>query len=355
MNTDAVDNMKNSLRKSISRRNVMKLLITSFFSPRLLAQGQAAPIRIQKLHTFGLHVSDVARSVAFYQNLFGMPIVARQGDTVCLRIGTGPAFFSLTPTQTGEVPGISHIGISAPDFNIDNMTASLGQHGITPASALQPGQSSLELAMRNWRRERPEAGAAELFFADAEGLVFQLCSTAHCGGRGALGEQCEAPEAANAPLLITLVDINHFTNYMTHSPNANQFYLDLFGLQYQSFQGPNSPTVGVGDGKQFLMYVGGAQESAPVQPGRIDHVSMSVADFDVDAILAKLTGYGLRAREIATETPPLSHWVSMRMPNRGGAEGGTPELYFSDPDGLHIQLQHVDYCGGGGYLGDQCA
>lgn len=345
----------NSLSKSLSRRNVLKLLITSFFSPRLLAQGRASPIRIQKLHTFGLRVTDVARSVAFYQDLFGMPIVARQGDTVCLGIGAGPAFFSLTPVRAGEAPGVSHIGISATDFSVDGTTASLEAHGITPAAPLQPGQSPLTVAMRSWRRERPEANAVELFFADAEGLVFQLCSPAHCGGTGALGEQCGAPEPASAAGLMSLVDINHFTNYMTHSPRASQFYLDLFGLQYQSFQGPNSPTVGVGDGKQFLMYVGGAQEAAPTQPGRIDHVSLSVTDFDVDAILAKLTGYGLTARADASVTPALSHWVSMRMPNRGGAEGGTPELYFSDPDGLHIQLQHVDYCGGGGYLGDQCA
>jgi hypothetical protein len=44
----------------------------------------------------------------------------------------------------------------------------------------------------------------------------------------------------------------------------------------------------------------------------------------------------------------------MRMPNRGGAPEGTPELYFSDPDGLSIQLQDVSYCGGGGYLGEVC-
>ena len=44
----------------------------------------------------------------------------------------------------------------------------------------------------------------------------------------------------------------------------------------------------------------------------------------------------------------------MRMPNRGGAPEGTPELYFSDPDGLSIQLQDVAYCGGGGYLGGVC-
>jgi hypothetical protein len=115
------------------------------------------------------------------------------------------------------------------------------------------------------------------------------------------------------------------------------------------------PTIGVGDGRQFLMFVGGAQEGVPSNPARIDHVSLSVTDFNVERILAVLTEFGLSARQDPAVTPALSHWISLRMPNRGGAEGGTPELYFSDPDGLHIQLQHVDYCGGGGYLGDQCA
>jgi hypothetical protein len=48
------------------------------------------------------------------------------------------------------------------------------------------------------------------------------------------------------------------------------------------------------------------------------------------------------------------HYVTRRMPDRGGAPGGTPELYFTDPDGILLQLQDVSYCGGGGYLGDEC-
>ena len=44
----------------------------------------------------------------------------------------------------------------------------------------------------------------------------------------------------------------------------------------------------------------------------------------------------------------------MRMENRGGAPGGTPEQYFTDPDGLLMQLQDTTYCGGGGFLGDAC-
>ena len=29
----------------------------------------------------------------------------------------------------------------------------------------------------------------------------------------------------------------------------------------------------------------------------------------------------------------MRHYISMRMENRGGAKEGTPELYFTDPDG----------------------
>jgi hypothetical protein len=44
----------------------------------------------------------------------------------------------------------------------------------------------------------------------------------------------------------------------------------------------------------------------------------------------------------------------MRMENRGGAKEGTPELYFTDPDGIPMQIQDVTYCGGAGILGEIC-
>ena len=36
------------------------------------------------------------------------------------------------------------------------------------------------------------------------------------------------------------------------------------------------------------------------------------------------------------------------------APGGGQRVYFTDPDGLAIQLQDAVYCGGGGYLGEVC-
>jgi hypothetical protein len=47
----------------------------------------------------------------------------------------------------------------------------------------------------------------------------------------------------------------------------------------------------------------------------------------------------------------------MRGPeNNGGGWGAraTPELYFTDPDNLTMQLQDIRYCGGSGALGDVC-
>jgi hypothetical protein len=82
---------------------------------------------------------------------------------------------------------------------------------------------------------------------------------------------------------------------------------------------------------------------------------MSMDNFQPDAVIKSLEAYGIKPRGAAGgPTRPLVHYISLRMENRGGAKEGTPELYFTDPDGLLIQLQDVKYCGGGGFLGDAC-
>ena len=87
---------------------------------------------------------------------------------------------------------------------------------------------------------------------------------------------------------------------------------------------------------------------------RVNHVSLALPGFGVERVQSALEAHGIRPRPETSSTGPLLHWVSLRMPNRGGAPEGTPELYFSDPDGLSIQLQDPTYCGGGGYLGEVC-
>lgn len=331
----------------LSRRQLLLTLPMLPLAASAIAQ-QGTPVAVRKLHFFDIRVSDVDRSVRFYQDLFGAPVQSRQGDSVLLRIGEGPQFFSISPLVTGELPGFHHIGLGVANFDPQRVQNELQGFGVQPVTGDVGGAPQLDLAMRSWLQN------GRLFFADAEGVRYQLADESYCGGAGPLGNQCPAPEPASGPGLFRLVDLSHFTTFMANRDRANSFYTTAFGKQYQAFQGPGSPVIGVGDGLQFLMYVGGSQPGRPESPGRIDHVSFSIEDFSVDRILAELTDYGLRAREDASDTQAMMHWVSMRMPNRGGAEGGTPEVYFSDPDGIRIQLQDPGYCGGGGYLGDQC-
>ncbi|MQA31094.1 MAG: hypothetical protein GEU82_14885 [Luteitalea sp.] len=74
-------------------------------------------------------------------------------------------------------------------------------------------------------------------------------------------------------------------------------------------------------------------------------------------MMALLSKHGVTKAEAAGGGPsggPMKARVRMRGPGSGGAPGGTPELYFGDPDGIVVQLQDPGYCGGGGVLGHVC-
>ncbi|MBL4820874.1 MAG: hypothetical protein JKY98_07790 [Gammaproteobacteria bacterium] len=362
MKPDTIDfSITNFSTSCISRRSLLKALPALLISPRLFAQPSIPSVPALKLHSFGLRVTDIEQSLRFYQGLFGSPIQARQGDTVVLRMGDGPFFYSLRPIVSDEQPGITQIGVSVGEFDVDRIRSLLQAHGVSLGSQPGAGQSGFTMAMKSWiGTRRPErggstAGTRELFFADRDGIVYQLNDSSYCGGTGEQGNTCEALQASPHSGLITLRELNHFTNRVHNRDISNQFHRQLFGLDFQASQGPRAPVIGVGDGYQFLMYVGGTGEGQPQQAGRIDHVCMGMDNFDVDAVQALLNNYGLRPRQDPSKVSPLEHYVSMRMPNRGGAEGGTPELYFSDPDGIRIQLQDPSYCGGTGFLGDDCS
>lgn len=352
---------KKSARQLVSptRRRLLQAL-PLLGLPGLLRAQPGAGIALRKLHSFDLQVSDVARSLAFYQQLFAAPVQARQGERVCLRIGTGPHYFSLSPQSEGNTPHISQIGLSVANFDIERVREQLLAFGISRAPVPEPGQPALHKALQSWVevREPSSGGAAtgtpELYFADIEGLVFHLTATDYCGGSGVTGNVCNSIETAETAGLMELVDISHFTNFVSNRERANTFYTATFNKDYQVYQGPNAPVIGIGDGIQFLMFIGGAQSGPPEAPATIHHACFSVNDFNVAELRARLTSIGLSPLADGEEIGPMKHWVSMRMPDRGGAPGGTPELYFTDPDGIRIQLQDPGYCGGTGYLGDSC-
>ena len=357
---------------AMTRRQVLLSLPALAYVPRMQTGG-APPIRVRTLSHFGLAVSDTRRSVDFYRGLFGMPIQARAaGTNTILRVGVGPQFISISPAGSAP-PSINHFCLGVEGFNIDRILAALAAHGVTKSN--DTGPMKVAVTMR-------DGGTPDLLFGDPDGIVCQLQDVSYCGGSGPLGNVC-AVETSPQKGLLALRDLSHLTIYSTDSQRSNKFYQDLFGLSIRSYQGPTAPTLAVGPAVQFLMFTGGpstlrepqgrpeqsrgatssgragaasgAAPAAPPRPASINHGCFSLDGFKPDEILKTLESYGIKPREGTTgPVGPMRHYISMRMENRGGAPDGTPELYFTDPDGLLIQLQDTSYCGGSGFLGNSC-
>jgi len=334
-----------------SRREVLLSLPAIALLPGGLTAQTKGQLRARGLHSMTLAVTDVKRSLQFYQGLFGMPVQSRHGDSPLLRVGSGPKFMALTPAAANGTPGVTRFGIAVEEFNVDRILTVLAEHGVTKAAAAtSDAPLKVAVSMRD--------GTPEILVSDPSGVIVQLQHPSYCGGSGPLGATCSAVQASPAKGLIAVRDYSHFTVAAASAEDSNKFYQALFGFQVQAFQGPTAPVLGVGPGVHFLMFTGGGaargRGGAPPRPPRVDHPCFGMDNFNPDAVIKILEGYGIKPRGSAPSTP-LVWYISQRMENRGGAPGtGTPELYFTDPDNIAVQIQDVKYCGGGGFLGDVC-
>jgi catechol 2,3-dioxygenase-like lactoylglutathione lyase family enzyme len=351
---------------TISRRDLLLSVPALALAPRFLGQGAAAPapVPVKGINYFTLNVSDMKRSIDFYQGLFGMPIQARWGDSVLMRIGKGPQFMLLNPAGSNPPSMVPRLGMSVPNFNANQIASMLEKHGIAKAEASAPGLTGGALKMKITSR----GNTPELFVGDPDNFVLQLQDTSYAGGTGPMGATVNV-EASPKKGLLALSDMSHFTINASNGTTTQDFYKNVFGAPVRSRQAA-TPAMGIGAAPSvmFLMFIGGAggrgrggaaPAAAAPDPAAtrasVNHISMSMENFKPDAVMKTLADYGITERAGAGgAVGPLKSYVTLRMPDRGGAEGGTPELYFTDPDGLLLQLQDTKYCGGGGYLGDVC-
>lgn len=307
------------------------------------------PLPATAINHMTLNVSDPAKSLDWYQGLFGMPIVARQGKTVILRIGDGPQFLAIDG-DVSRKPGIAQIGLSIDNFDAKIVLANLEGHGLKISSKAEP--MTAQAQTRGSELGGATDGTPEIYLKDPDGIEVQVQDATYCGGSGPLGDICSStPQPPPSNGLINVRDYNHFTVFVNDQSRSVAFYQRLFRLPIDTYQG-SLPILRVGAGNQFLAFVGAGQrdEFKPF----IHHACLTVNNFEPDSILESLAKYGVTPRGDNRESAkPLQSYVTMRMPNRGGATDGTPELYFTDPDGILLQIQDVRYSGRSGYLGDE--
>ena len=337
-------------RQVLNRRN---FLIAAAAATRLRAQSKPI-LPVKELNHMTLSCSDPKRSLEFYQGLFGMPVQTHQGVMPLLRVGDGPTFIALGSAAQGK-PGINHLCLNTPGFNVDKTLEILAAHGVTKAEpggrggGLSGGPLKVRIRMRGEESGGAKEETPELYFGDPNGHVVQIQDTSYCGGAGLKGEICKAEAAPRKGLLNTRF-ISHFTMMAHNLDEQVNFYEGLFGIKPQAYQG-KAPSLGIGGGPEFLFFMQVPEMTTPI----IHHVCLSLPDFNPDRVMKTLAEFGIQPRgDMRGAAKPLESWISLRKEDRGGAKEGTPELYFTDPDGISIQLQDVKYCGGGGLLGEIC-
>jgi catechol 2,3-dioxygenase-like lactoylglutathione lyase family enzyme len=166
------------------------------------------------------------------------------------------------------------------------------------------------------------------------------------------------PAAAAKPAF-QLKSISHVSFIIANGPREMEFYRTAFGLPIGAMQG-NIVTLAIGEGTQFIAF--NAAANNPNAVSGINHACFTIENFNAERVVAILVDHGLEPIEggipALIDPKPMTCLVRWRQrANNGGGPAsplGTPELYFTDPDNILIQIQDVSYCGGSGRLGQIC-
>src|SRR5690606_19126623 len=140
---------------TLTRRQLLLSLSGLAIGRRIFAQTVRASVRTVGLHHVVLSVSDVQRSLDFYQSLFGAPVQARHGSSVLLRLGDGPGFFVLEPAGTAG-PRIDRWGMAIADFDPDDVIEGLAEVGGRSDASGAPG--AVRTVSRGRHQERFRTG-----------------------------------------------------------------------------------------------------------------------------------------------------------------------------------------------------
>jgi len=124
---------------ALSRRGLIQgLTVLAAAGGTSQAQTQQAGIKAAKIDHMSIQVSDLPRSIAFYQKMFGLTVVSEDKPNEIVRLGMGTkALVSLhhkSPTAL-----VDHFAIGVENFNKDAVTRELKARGVTPEDNLDAG------------------------------------------------------------------------------------------------------------------------------------------------------------------------------------------------------------------------
>ena len=124
----------------ISRRELIQsLAILAAAGPAAAAPGvQETPFASSRIDHISIQVTDLPRSIAFYEEVFGLSILNQDEANEIVRMGTTRVIVSLHHKPPTGI--VDHFAIAVDGFDRESVTRSLvEQHGLTPEQNLDYG------------------------------------------------------------------------------------------------------------------------------------------------------------------------------------------------------------------------
>jgi catechol 2,3-dioxygenase-like lactoylglutathione lyase family enzyme len=122
---------------TLSRRQLIHGLTALAAAGGAASANAQAPFRSVGIDHISIQVTDMARSVAFYESVFGLAILNEDRDNQIARMGTTEVIVSLH--QKAPTGIVDHFAIAIEGFDRDRVTRTLEQHGLTAAENLDYG------------------------------------------------------------------------------------------------------------------------------------------------------------------------------------------------------------------------
>lgn len=123
---------------TLSRRQLIQgLAALTAAGSALPAVAQAAPFRSARIDHISVQVADLASSIAFYENVFGLRVLNEDKENEIVRMGVTRIIVSLH--RKAPVGIVDHYAIAIEGFDRAAVTAELAKHGLTAEENLDYG------------------------------------------------------------------------------------------------------------------------------------------------------------------------------------------------------------------------
>jgi catechol 2,3-dioxygenase-like lactoylglutathione lyase family enzyme len=125
-------------RGTLSRRRLMQgLTALAAAGGALPAAGQQTPFASTRIDHISIQVTDMARSIRFYETIFGLKVLNEDKENEIARMGVTKIIVSLH--RKPPVGIVDHFAIAIDDFDREAVTAELAKHGLEAEENLDYG------------------------------------------------------------------------------------------------------------------------------------------------------------------------------------------------------------------------